>query len=96
MLNFDVLWHGLRPASPSHFVYDFSRKILPMLYSINRPSYIVWLSLLLEILGNVCITFICLTICDVMNFEINLCLLIKPFSKKSGQKVKYLKNEKNF
>ena len=37
--------------------------------------------------------------CDVINFEINLSFLIKQFfhiSKKSGQKCKYLKNEKSF
>ena len=33
MFNFDVLNKGL--ASPLHFVYDFSRKILLVLYSIN-------------------------------------------------------------
>ena len=30
-----ILHKGLRLASPPHFVYDFSRKVLPMLYSIN-------------------------------------------------------------
>ena len=37
--------------------------------------------------------------CDVINFEINLSFFNKPFSymnKKSGQKCKYLKNEKSF
>ena len=29
-----------------------------MLYSINWPDVIVWLSLLLEILGNMCITIV--------------------------------------
>ena len=36
------------------FVYNFSRKMFLMLYSISWPSFI-WLSLLLEILGNMCI-----------------------------------------
>ena len=35
MFNFDVLNKGLGLASPLHFVYDFSRKILLVLYSIN-------------------------------------------------------------
>ena len=43
-----------------------------------------------------CIVFICCTVCDIMNFEINLDLLIKPFfyiTKKSRQKCKYPKNK---
>ena len=37
--------------------------------------------------------------CDVIDFEINLIFLIKPFSymtKKSRQKFKYFENEKSF
>ena len=37
--------------------------------------------------------------CDVINFEINVIVLIKSFfymNKKSRQKLKYLGNEKNF
>ena len=37
--------------------------------------------------------------CDVINFEINLIFLIKPFfymTKKSRQKLKYLENDKSF
>ena len=30
-----------------------------MLLSINLPNIIVWLSLLLEILSNICITIVC-------------------------------------
>ena len=42
---------------------------------------------------------VCSPDCDVIDFEINLVLLIKPFfymTKKSKQKCKYLENEKNF
>ena len=35
MLNFDFLERGLGIASPSHFVYDFLRKMFLMLYSIS-------------------------------------------------------------
>ena len=35
MLNFDFLEKGLGIVSPSHFVYDFSRIMFLMLYSIN-------------------------------------------------------------
>ena len=43
-----------------------------MLYSINRPNFIAWLSLLFEILGNICIAIICFPVCYYINFEINL------------------------
>ena len=87
------------PTFPSHFEYDFLRKIFFMLYSINRPSFIVWLPLLLEILDNIRIVIICCPTWDVIYFEINLSFLIGPFfyiTKKSRQKFKYLKNEKSF
>ena len=35
MLNFDFLEKGLGTVSPPHFVYDFSRKMFPKLYSVN-------------------------------------------------------------
>ena len=79
MLNFDFLDKGLGIASPAHFAYDFSTKIFLMLYSINLPNFILWLPLLLEILSNMCIAFICYPGCDVMDLEINLFFLIEPF-----------------
>ena len=51
----------------------FSVKLF-LLYSINWPTFIVRLSLLLEILGNICVAIISCPIC-----EINLSFLIKPF-----------------
>ena len=65
-----------------------------MLHPINWPNFIVWLSLLLKILGN-----ICKPDCDVIKFEINLIFLTKPFyymTQKSRQKLKYLEKEKSF
>ena len=47
---------GLGLVSAPQFVYDFSRKMFLMLHSIIWPNFIVWLPLLLEILGNMCIT----------------------------------------
>ena len=70
-----------------------------MLYSINWPSFIVWLPLLLEVLGNMCIAIICFLVDEVINFEINLGFLKKLLSymtKKSVQKFKYPKIEKSF
>ena len=58
MLNFNFSEKSLGLVSSPHFVYDFSRELLLMLHSINWPSFIVWLSLLLEILGNICITIV--------------------------------------
>ena len=69
------------------------------LYCIDWPSLIAWLSLLHEILGNMCIIIICYPVCDVINFEIKHSFLIKLFFyiiKKSGWKCKYLKNKKSF
>ena len=99
MLNFDFLEKGLEIVSPPHSVYDFSRKMFLMLYSINCPKFIVWLPLLLEILGNMCISIVSFPGCDVICFVNNLIFLIKPFfymTKKSRQKFKYLENEKGF
>ena len=51
MFSFSLLNKSLGIVSPRHFVYDFSRKMFPMLYTINWSNFIVWLSLVLEILG---------------------------------------------
>ena len=70
-----------------------------MLHSINWLNFTVWLPLLLEIFGNMCITIVSEPVWDVIEFEINLIFLIKPFryiTKKSRQKLKYLDNEKSF
>ena len=59
MFNFDNLVKALGIVSPGHFVYDFSADMFLMLYSINLPNFIVWLPLLLETLGNMCIAIVC-------------------------------------
>ena len=56
MLNFNFSEKGLGLISPSH---DFFKKLFLMLHSINWPNFIVWLPLLFEILGNMCITIAC-------------------------------------
>ena len=99
MINFDILEKGLGIISPTHFVYGFLTKMFFMLYYINWPNFIVRLSLLLEILGNTCILIISFSDCNVINFEINLIFLIKPFfylTKKVRQKFKCYSNEKSF
>ena len=77
MLDFDFLDKSLAIVSPAHFVYDFSTKMFLMLYSINKPNFIAWFPLLLEILGNMCIAIVCEPGCDVMNSDINLIFLIE-------------------
>ena len=89
MLKFVFLEKGLGIVSPTYFVYNFSRKIFFVLYSINWPNFIVWLLLLLEVLP----------CCEVILFEINFISLIKPFfytTKKWIQKFEYLENHKKF
>ena len=95
MVNFNFPEKDLGLVSPPHFMYDFSRKIFLMLYSVKWPTFIVWLPLLLEILDNIT----CCPVYDVINFEINHIFLIKSLfqiTKKSGQKYEYLKNEKSY
>ena len=53
----------------------FSRKLFLTFYSINLPNFIVW-----AMLGNMCTVIVCFPGYDVINFEITLSLLIKPFS----------------
>ena len=98
MLNCDFLEKVLGLDSPSHFVYDFSRKIFLLLYFINWTNLIFWLPLLLEILSNIWIVIIYYP-AYIINFEINHSFLINPFSyitKRAGQKCRYLKYEKSF
>ena len=42
-----------------YFLHNVWRKIFLLIYSINWPSFIVWLSLLREILGNMCTVIVC-------------------------------------
>ena len=59
MHNFDFLDKGLGIVSPTHFVHDFFIKMFLMLCPINWPNFTAWLSLLIEILGNICIAIVC-------------------------------------
>ena len=85
MLNFVFLEKDLGIVSPPNYVKDFSRKMFLMLDSINWLNVTAWLPIILEILVNMCIPG-----CDIMNFEIKLISLIKPFfcmTKKSKLKI---------
>ena len=59
MFNLDFLEKDLGIVSPPHFVHDFSTKLFLKLYYSNSPVFIAWLSLLLEILVNMCIAIVC-------------------------------------
>ena len=59
MLNFIFSEKGLGIVCPPHFVYDFSTKMFLLICSSNWPIFFVWLPLLLEILGNMCVAFVC-------------------------------------
>ena len=89
----------LELGSLSHCLHDFWRNIFLAIYFISWPNFIALSTLLLKILYNMCIIIICCPVFDVINFEVNLNLLIKPFfyiTKKSWQKFKYLENKKSF
>ena len=59
MLDFDILEKSLRIVPLLHFMYDFSRKVFLILYSIDWANFIDWLPLLSEILVNTCIAIVC-------------------------------------
>ena len=66
-------------------------------YSINWPSFVVWVVLILEMLGSMCIV-----IAKLWRHKINLIFLIRPgflffyMTKKSRQKAQYLENKNSF
>ena len=70
---------GLELVSLPHFLHNFWSKIFLLIYSINWSSFIVWLFLICEILGNMFIAIVCLPGCDIINFETNLTSLVKPW-----------------
>ena len=88
MLDLDFPEKHLGLVSPTHFAFDFLRKIFGMFYSINKPNFIAWLPLLLETLENKCIVIIFFPVYDLINFENNLSFPIKLFfyMPKSGQR----------
>ena len=96
MLNFNFSKKSLGLASPPHFVYDLSRKTFVMLYSINRPNFIVrlhfisryWALCVLQLFVNQAVV---LSLWCLPFFSYQIVLL---HNKKSRQKPKYLENEK--
>ena len=70
------------------FLHDFRRKIFLMLYFFDWPNFIVRLPLFFDKLGNMSIVIICCPVCAVINFAINLNILVKPFSRWSISQIK--------
>ena len=84
-------WHSF---STIFCVWFFQKKnSFLMLYFINWPNFIVWLSLLLELFGNTHIAMVCFPGCDIINFEINPIFLIKPFFEEQNE---LLRGKKTF
>ena len=69
----------LELVSLPHFSIIFEEKYIffyiLLIDQISLSGYLY----LCEILGNMCIATVCKPIYDVMNFEVNLIFLIKPF-----------------
>ena len=76
MINFK----GLGIVSPPYFWCAFTRKMFLILCSISWLNFIVWLPLLFEVLGNMCIAIVCFPGCEVINFKIDLIFLWNRFS----------------
>ena len=96
---FKKIKRGLELCTLPHFLHNFWRKIFILLRSVNRPNFIVWLSLLCEILGNMCIGIVCKPGCDVMDFEVSLIFQIKLFflhDQNDVRKMYYLEDKKSF
>ena len=89
MRNFDFLEKGPGLFSPPHFMYE-KMFAIAMLYSLNWPNFIVWLSLLLEILGNMCITIICF-----LSFLIKLFYCMTKKSQHPREKTSFLEEIKS-
>ena len=74
-----------------NFVYDFLRKMFLMLYYINWPNFLVWLPLLPEMLGNMCIVIVCFPGCYVRNLE-----NFSYMTENPEQQLKQFHNKKSF
>ena len=88
-IKFEVL--SSPPFWKWNLPYDFWRRILLTLYFINRPNFIAWLPLLLEILCSMCIAITWSVTLKILKF--NIAFLSSRFfylTKKSGEKCKYL------
>ena len=79
MLKFDFLEKGLGIVSSPHFMDDFSRKMFSCNILLTDQFSLSDCLYFLTYWGNLFIPIVCFPCCDVINFEINLIFLIKPF-----------------
>ena len=77
---------GLQIVSPSHLLYDYSRKIFLMLYSINRPNFIVWFPLLPKISPYMSIVTVCFPVCDIKILKLPFLIMLFSYITKSQNK----------
>ena len=71
MVDFDFLEEYLGIVFPPHFTNSFARKYFSWCILLTLNLF-VWLPLVLEIFGNICIANVCFSAYEVLNFEINL------------------------
>ena len=82
---FSILFLGKRSGtsfSTTLYVRHFKEKIFQFFF-INWPSFIVWPSLLLDILWNMCIAINQFLVADVINFELPVFLQDKKNQDKN-------------
>ena len=94
-----ILKKGLGVVSPPHFPYDFQEKYFSSYDLLTKQILLSDCLYFIEIFRKTCAAIFRYQFCDVINFEIYLSFLTKPFSsmsKSSEQKLKYLKKERTF
>ena len=94
-----ILKKGLGVVSPPHFPYDFQEKYFSSYDLLTKQILLSDCLYFIEISRKTCAAIFRYQFCDVINFEIYLSFLTKPFSsmsKSSEQKLKYLKKERTF
>ena len=94
-----ILKKGLGVVSPPHFPYDFQEKYFSSYILLTTQIFLSDCLYFIEIFRKTCAAIFRYQFCDVINFEIYLSFLTKPFSsmsKSSEQKLKYLKKERTF
>ena len=74
-----LIFYSLGIVSPAYFEYDFSRKVFLMLYTINRPRFHCLINSISRDIRQYMYCYLFPNF-GVINFEININLLIKPFS----------------
>ena len=91
--------HKKKDSLPASFSAWFLKKNIALLYPITWPNFIVWLPLLREVLGNMCVIIVFKQAVTSQILKLTWSFELSHFFyivKKSTQKLKYLKNEDSF